>query len=117
LTEFEGDVPVSRKGKQPPDVPELAANLWAVYAPTPAWRIGGGLRYVGERFADTANTVREPPYPLFDAFVSYAPVRFVNVTLRGRNLTDATYAITSYGPTQLILGEPLAIELVANLRF
>ena len=93
-----GGVLVSRRGKQPPDVPELVANLWAVYALTPRWRLGGGLRHVGERFADTANTVREPPYTLFDAFLTYAPARFVNLTLRGRNLTDEAYAIAAYGP-------------------
>jgi iron complex outermembrane receptor protein len=117
FTEVEDDVPVSRNGKQPPDVPELAANVWLVYAPALAWRLGAGMRFVGERFADTANTVREPSYALVDAFVSYAPFSFVNFSLRGRNLSDATYAIASYGSTQLILGEPRAIEFVANLRF
>jgi iron complex outermembrane receptor protein len=116
LTEVE-EAPVSRDGKQPPNVPELVANLWVVYTPTPAWRVGSGLRHVGERFADNANTVRQPPYTLVDAFVSYTPWRFVNVTLRGRNLTDADYAIASYGSTQLILGQPRSVELVANLRF
>ena len=117
LIEFEGDTPVSRHGKQPPDVPELAANLWVVYSPTPAWRLGTGVRHVGERFADNANTVRQPPYTLVDAFVSYTPWRFMNVTLRGRNLTDDTYAIAAYGSTQLILGQPRSVEFVANLRF
>lgn len=117
LTEDNGGVLVSRRGKQPPDVPELVANLWVVYTPVPAWRLGGGVRHVGERFADNANTVRQPPYTLLDAFVSYTPWRFVNFTLRGRNLTDADYAIAAYGPTQLILGQPRSAELVANMRF
>jgi iron complex outermembrane receptor protein len=108
---------VSRNGKQPPDVPELAANVWLVYSPTLAWRIGAGMRFVGERVGDNANTVREPSYALVDAFVSYTPFRFLNFSLRGRNLADATYAIASYGSTQFILGEPRAIEFVANLRF
>lgn len=117
LSEVEGDVLVSRNGKQPPNVPELAANLWVVYTPIPAWHLGGGLRHVGERFADNANTVRQPPYTLFDAFVTYEPTRFLNLTLRGRNLTDAAYGIASYGPTQLILGQPRSVEFVANVRF
>jgi outer membrane receptor protein involved in Fe transport len=117
FTEVSGGVPVSRDGNRPPNVPELAANLWAVFSPTPAWRLGGGMRYVGERYADNANTVRVPDYTLFDAFVAYTPARWVNLALRGRNLTDATYAIAPYGPTQFILGEPRVIELVANLRF
>ena len=79
---------VSRDGKQPPDVPEQMANVWAVITPTDMWRLGAGLRYVGKRYADNANTVREPSYTFLDAFVTFAPVRFLNLTLRGRNLTD-----------------------------
>jgi iron complex outermembrane receptor protein len=93
------------------------ANLWAVVTPADRWRVGAGVRYVGKRYADNANTVREPSYTLLDAFVSFTPVRFANLTLRGRNLTDDTYAIASYGPTQFILGEPRVIEFVANVRF
>jgi iron complex outermembrane recepter protein len=115
--ESDGDVTVSRDGKQPPDVPEQMANLWAVVTPASMWRFGAGVRYVGKRFADNANTIREPSYTLLDAFVSFPPVRFVNLTLPGRNLTDDTYAISSYGPTQFILGEPRVIEVVANVRF
>jgi outer membrane receptor protein involved in Fe transport len=94
-----GDVGlVSHDGNQPPDVPELLANLWVVYTPVPAWSLGAGFQYVGERFADNANTVSEPSYTLVDALVSYTPWRFANFTLRGRNLTDETYAIAAYGP-------------------
>ena len=117
LREDEGGVLVSRHGKQPPDVPEFVANLWVVYTPIPSWHFGGGVRHVGERFADNANTVREPPYTLLDAFVTYAPTKFVNLTLRGRNLTDATHAIASYGPTQLVLGQPRSVEFAVNVRF
>ena len=47
LLEVEGDALVSRDGNQPPDVPELLANVWVVYMLTPAWRLGGGMQYVG----------------------------------------------------------------------
>lgn len=108
---------LSLNGNRPTDVPETVANLWVVYTPTPAWRFGAGLRHVGERFADERNTVRIPAYTLVDAFATYAPTRLWNVTLRGRNLTDADYAIAAYGPTQFILGQPISGELAVNLRF
>lgn len=117
LSEDEGGVLVSRSGKQPPDVPEFVANLWVVYTPVPVWHLGGGLRHVGERFADNANTVREPPYTLLDGFVTYAPMKNVNLTLRGRNLTNATHAIAAYGPTQLVLGQPRSVEFAVRVRF
>lgn len=108
---------VSRHGKQPVDVPEFTANLFIVYSPITAWRLGFGVRHVGERFADNANTVREPSYTLLDAFVTYAPARFIDFTLRGRNLTDTTPAIASYGSTQFILGPPRAVEFSTSFRF
>jgi iron complex outermembrane recepter protein len=118
LKEFDAnDELVSRNGKQPVDVPEFVANLYAVYAPTPQWSLGTGVRHVGERFADNANTVREPPYTLVDVFVTYKPTRWLDLTLRGRNLTNADYAIASYGSTQFILGQPRSAEFVANVRF
>ena len=52
-----------------------------------------------------------------DAFVTYKPTRFLSLTLRGHNVTDADYAIASYGSTQFILGQPRSVEFVANLRF
>ena len=94
-----------------------AGQLWVVYMPTPRGASVGVCGMSGERFADNANTVREPSYTLLDAFVSYTPWRFANFTLRGRNLTDADYAMASYGPTQFILGQPRSVEFVASLRF
>jgi iron complex outermembrane recepter protein len=96
LQEFDiNDELVSRNGKQPVDVPEFTANLYVVYAPITRWSLGAGVRHVGERFADNANTVREPPYTLVDVFVTYKPTGWLSLTLRGRNLTDADYAIAS----------------------
>jgi iron complex outermembrane receptor protein len=118
LSEEDSDgVLVSRNGNQPVDVPEFAANLFVVYRPVSAWRVGFGVRHVGERFADTANTVREPPYTLLDTFITYAPAKFIDFTLRGRNLTDASPAIASYGSSQFILGPPRAVEFATNFRF
>ena len=111
------DALVSRNGKQPVDVPEFVANLYVVYAPTTQWSLGTGVRHVGKRFADTANTVREPPYTLVDVFVTYKPLQWLSLTLRGRNLTDADDAIASNGSTQFILGQPRSAEFVASVRF
>ena len=49
--------------------------------------------------------------------MTYKPTQWLSLTLRGRNLTDADYAIASYGSTQFILGQPRSAEFVANLRF
>lgn len=57
--------------------------------------------------------VETPPHHLVEA----GAIHLWNVTLRGRNLTDANYAITAYGPTQFILGQPISGEIAVNLRF
>ena len=56
--------------------PWMSLNTWPICVwstPTTQWRLGAGVRYVGERYADNANTVREPSYTLLDAFVSFNP--------------------------------------------
>lgn len=109
---------VSRKGNQPVNVPEHAANLWVTHTANVQWRTGIGARYVGKRFADTANTIAIPSYTVVDAFVRYAPKPWLSFSLHGRNLGDRDYAIASYYTnTQFILGEPRAFELVAEARF
>lgn len=113
-----GGVPTSRAGNLPPDVPEKLANAWVTYRIAPAWRAGGGLRYVGRRTADNANTVWMDAYTTADAWVAYRlPVG--EATLRVRNLTDEVYATRSYviNGSQFILGEPRSVEVAWRARF
>ena len=45
-----------------------------------------------ERAADNANTVHEPPYTLVDAVATYKSLRWLGLTLPGRDSTDADCA-------------------------
>ena len=60
---------------------------------------GGGVRYVGETFADAANTVKNDPYTLFDVALHYelgglsANLEGVRLALNASNLFDKDYVI------------------------
>ena len=44
--------------------------------------IGGGVRYVGESFGDSANTILIPDYTLFDATISF-DFKYLRPDLKG----------------------------------
>jgi iron complex outermembrane receptor protein len=60
FTESVGGVAVSRNGRVPTDVPERRANLWVGWKFQPGWTASGGLRHIGKRYADNANTLEMP---------------------------------------------------------
>jgi iron complex outermembrane receptor protein len=107
-----------RDGNRPPNVPLLVANAWLTWRPGDRWELGAGMRYVGDRYANNANSVRVPAYLLFDAYAAYRLDRGTSLTLRARNLTDRVWAVAPYhAGTQLILGDPRALELAWSARF
>ena len=60
-------------------------------------RIGGGVRYVGDNYADGANTIQIPDYTLFDATVSFdfeylrPDLKGWSAQLNATNLTNKYY--------------------------
>lgn len=76
-------------GKAPVGIPQTLASLWADYTiPVGTFKgfgFGGGVNYVGQSYADVANTLVVPEYVTFDAAVHYdyagwrAAVNMINV--------------------------------------
>ena len=116
FSEKVGSVSVSRAGNIPVNVPEQVANLWAHYR-LGDWQASLGGRYVGERYANSANTIELPSYVVADASLAWQYDRRTTFRLLGRNLADKVYATTSSGSTQFVLGEERRVELVAELKF
>jgi len=113
-----GGVLVSRAGKLPPDVPKRTANLWLRWDFQPDWSAGAGLRHVGARFADNANTLRMPSYTTVDASLRWKASPRTSLTLRGFNVFDKRYYATAYyTPTQWLVGPDRRVELVLDHRF
>ena len=71
------------------------------------------------RFADNTDLHRLPAYTVLGIGVRYNINDHFNLDLRIDNLTDTTYAISTYAgnSTQLILGEPLSVTATLNAKF
>jgi iron complex outermembrane receptor protein len=118
FSESVGSTTISRAGNVPFNVPQQTANVWVNWAFTPGWNVGAGLRYVGSRYGDTANTVRIPAYLLLDASASWRVSKTLTLALFLRNLTNRTYTITSQNSgTQWLLGAPRSGGVTATVRF
>ena len=106
---------------QPADVPATTANLWlqvrqVAHSP---FEVGGGLRFVGDRYADNEDVTKLLRYALLDVYVTYHFSDRMTLTARGRNLTNKTYVQWAdiYYPEELILGPPINGEIEFRCHF
>lgn len=106
----------SYQGNTPKSVPNRVANLWLINQPTVDWQLGFGSRYVASVDANNANTQSLASYTLFDAYARYSVNTHLDVTLRGRNLSDKIYAYVG-SSTQYYVGEPRTVELTLDLKY
>jgi iron complex outermembrane receptor protein len=90
------------EGKRPLIVPEHLASLWADYTirgtSCAGLGFGGGVRYIGSTFGDTANTLEVPDYTLADAAVHYE-WRGLRFAVNAKNLFDKEHVASCFGPT------------------
>ena len=101
----------------PPNVPEAAGNLWLRWDATDQLQARAGLRYVGKRWADNRNRFGVPAYATIDATISYAVTPNLAVDIRGYNLLDKDYAVTTYGDEQWMLGRPQSFDVSLRAAF
>ena len=95
-------------GKAPTNTPQQMASAWADYTfqegPLSGFGFGGGVRYVGSSFADTANLLSVPSVVLGDAAIHYE-WRNWRAALNVINVTDETYVATCSSPTACFYGD------------
>ena len=58
-------------GNVPLNVPRDSGNIWSTYTIKDTYELGGGMFYVGQRYANNQNTVQVPQYFRFDATAAY----------------------------------------------
>ncbi len=104
-------------GNTPPDVPETPANLSLRWNATHALQARAGLRYVGRRYSDNANSFRVPSYTMVDATLSYAMTPQFAVDIHAYNLFDRNYAISTYNNQQWVLGRPRSVDVSLRASF
>lgn len=112
-----GGVGVSRAGNRPTNIPKQVGNLWVAYTPIANLEVGGDLRYVSSRYADTANTVYDDAYTLLGAYAAYTFDKRTRVTARIKNLTDKVYAESFSGSSMMYLGAPRMFDVSIQTAF
>ena len=82
-------------GTVPTNTPRQLASIWTDYTfrdgPLNGFGFGGGVRYVGSSFADTANTARVPGVVLGDLALHYEWDNNWRAALNVVNVTDNIY--------------------------
>ncbi|TQS73971.1 TonB-dependent siderophore receptor [Rhodobacteraceae bacterium] len=104
-------------GNRPQLTPEHLVSLWADYtiAGNDTWgdlTLGGGLRYLGRRYADDANEASISSNVLVDAMASYQIDKQTEVALNVTNLMDREYVSTpSLDGTALFYGPEREVQV------
>lgn len=83
-------------GKALPNVARNTLNLWTEYYLPFGIEVGGGVNWVGQRFADSAESARLPGFVVWNAMVSYQLTHNATVQLNGMNLFNRYYFTAPY---------------------
>ena len=108
-----------REGKTPVDAPEWSANIWTRYEMTEDFAINFGAIYVGERFANTDNSISKDGYIRFDIGAAYTmDVMGKDVSVRAnvRNLFDTDY-IEGGQYNMVTIGQDRNFSVAAEVKF
>ncbi|WP_342625059.1 TonB-dependent receptor [Pseudomonas alkylphenolica] len=112
-----GGQSLSRAGNRPSNVPRRTANLWVNKGLGHGVDAGIGLRYVDERYANTANTQTVPGFTVVDANLGWQVLPDVRLGLQLNNLLDRRYAATAHSGEQWLMGEPRSYFATLDYSF
>ncbi len=104
----------SEVGNRLGNVPDHSGTMWTTYKLPVGLELGGGIRYVGERFTNVANTRRIDDYWLADATLAYEFSPRASLRLNVFNLFDERF-IDQVGGGHFIPGP--GRSTVATLAF
>jgi len=95
-------------GKTPTNTPEMLVSGWADYTfkdgPLEGFGFGGGVRYIGSSWADTANSLEVPAVVLGDLALHYEWQNW-RTALNVINLTDKIYVASCASATSCFYGD------------
>lgn len=115
--EVVGGVAQDRSGNRPANVPRRTANLWLSKGFGQAVDAGLGLRYVDQRYADSANSQHVPGYTVVDANLGWQVLPDVRLGLQLNNLFDREYVASAYSGEQWLLGTPRSYFATLDYSF
>lgn len=105
------------EGNRLPNTPEHSFTLWTTYQVTPDIAVGGGPRYRGAVYGNTANTTRVDDYWVVDAFAQYQVTDTFNLQLNVNNLFDEFYYDRVYSSHMASVGRGRQILLSGSVGF
>jgi catecholate siderophore receptor len=98
--------------------PKVSGSVWSTYRLPGNLTLGGGVRFTGDVFINTANTIKSPGYTVVDGLAEYAVNSHFTLRLNLYNLTDELYIRNvnnnggRYNP-----GHPRSAMLSTDVRF
>jgi iron complex outermembrane recepter protein len=114
---FDPNFGIDASGNRTPNAPRWVANLWSSLRNVggTGLELGGGLRFVGDRYGDSANQLGLRSYALADVYANYRVNPRLMLTSRISNLFNKAYAQWAdiFYPTEVLLGSPRRFEIGA----
>lgn len=113
------------QGNTPNQAPRHMASIWGEYGfdagALDGLRTGLGARYVGQSWADRANTLHVPSYTLIDALVGYdlgkVGLAGMDISLNANNLLDEDYIASCYSLDYCYFGEQRNVTATLSYQF
>lgn len=108
-----------RTGNRPINTPTTTLSGRISYAiPHTPLSVNGIVHHASGFFTDTANTIHVAGHTTLDASLVAEIRKGVNLTLRGRNLTNAFYGeYSGYPTTNIYIGAPRSVEVALGVHF
>ncbi|TOA94522.1 TonB-dependent receptor [Vibrio parahaemolyticus] len=107
-------------GKKPNDVSEHLFSLWSTYQLDDNWRLGGGVKYVGDRYAGNDEAVALGDYTTVDLMAAYTTGRH-KIQANAYNILDEKYILGATNGTsglnQIGYGAPAEFMLSYGYQF
>ncbi|MEZ8035769.1 TonB-dependent receptor [Vibrio crassostreae] len=107
-------------GKKPNDVSDHLFSLWSTYQLDDNWRLGGGVKYVGDRYAGNDEAVALGDYTTVDLMAAYTTGRH-KVQVNAYNVLNEKYILGATngtsGTNQIGYGAPAEFMLSYGYQF
>ncbi|MDH5921806.1 TonB-dependent siderophore receptor [Vibrio splendidus] len=107
-------------GKKPNDVSDHLFSLWSTYQLDDNWRLGGGVKYVGDRYAGNDEAVALGDYITVDLMAAYTTGRH-KVQANAYNVLNEKYILGATngtsGTNQIGYGAPAEFMLSYGYQF
>ncbi|MGO4386098.1 TonB-dependent siderophore receptor [Microvirga sp. 2YAF29] len=114
------DLNPANVGLVPVGVPETFGSLWLDYTVQSGtfqgFGVGAGVRFVGESYADQANTLKVPSYTVADAAIHYEKDNW-RVALNVSNLFDDVYVGSCSSENACFYGDRRRATLSASYKW